>query len=343
MLQMVPFRRAVSSCVALVGFAACLLVVGCGNKQGNVPAADAGPFAAESLTPEQAQKVLAKVGDHPITLGDYVAALEHMGQFDRLRYQSPEKRKELLNEMITVELLAQEAVAKGYDKDPRTEQEIRAVLRDLMLAEARKGSPTPGDIPDGEVHAFFEAHKADYRDPERRRLSVVVVKDEASAKEVLALAKKAADAAAWGEIVRSKSIDAQAKANVPVDLAGDLGIVSPPGDPRGENTRVPEPVRAAAFQIEKVGDVAGAAVAANGKFYLVRLTQILAPHDRAFAEAERAIRVKLAQDKARAKEDAFLADLRTQYPVEMNEVALAQVRVDLGDGGVSSRDGGKAP
>lgn len=341
---MVSFLRSFGFCVAAVGFATLgLSGLGCGNKASQGTFADAGPFAAESLTPEQAQKVLAKVGDHAITLGDYVAALEHMGQFDRLRYQSPEKRKELLNEMITVELLAQEAIAKGYDKDPRTEQEIRAVLRDLMLAEARKGSPTPGDIADSEVHAFFEAHKADYRDPERRRVSVVVLKDEASAKEALSLAKKAASATEWGEIVRSKSIDAQAKANVPVDLVGDLGIVSPPGDPRGENTRVPEQVRAAAFQIDKAGKVGEAPVSANGKFYVVRLTQILAPHDRAFVEAERAIRVKLAQDKARAKEEAFLTELRAQYPVQMNEAALAQVRVDLGDGGAAPRDGGKAP
>ena len=45
-----------------------------------------------ALSPEQAAQVLAKVGTSTITLGDYVAALEHMDQFDRLRYQSPERR-----------------------------------------------------------------------------------------------------------------------------------------------------------------------------------------------------------------------------------------------------------
>lgn len=318
-----------------------LVGLACTTKGGGANA-DSGAFASESLTTEQAQKVLAKVGDHTITLGDYVVALEHMSQFDRIRYQSTERRKELLNEMITVELLANEAIAKGYDKDPRTEQEMRAVLRDLMLAEARKGAPTPGEISESEVRAFFDAHKADYHDPERRRLSVIVVKDEALAKGVLASAKKVASATEWGEIVRAKSIDPQAKSNVPVDLAGDVGIVSPPGDPRGENTRVPEPVRAAVYKIAKVGEVLDEVVPANGRFYVVRLTQVIEPHDRAFAEAERAIRVKLAQDKARAKEDAFLADLRTKTPIEVNEAALSQVRVDLKEDGVS-KDAGKAP
>src|SRR5207253_5662402 len=125
---------------------------------------------SESLTPEQAAKVLAKVGDKTITLGDYVAALEHMDQFDRMRYQSPERRKELLGEMINVELLAEEARAKGYDKDPQTQEEIRGVLRDAMLAQARKGAPSAADIPLAEVQAYFDAHKDEYRDPERRRV-----------------------------------------------------------------------------------------------------------------------------------------------------------------------------
>jgi hypothetical protein len=65
----------------------------------------------------------------------------------------------------------------------------------------------------------------------------------------------------------------------------------------------------------------------------VRLTQKTDPHDRAFAEAERSIRVKLVEDKIRAKEDDMLAQLRTQFPVQIDDKALAQVRVDLADAG----------
>lgn len=305
------------------------------DEKSNGGALDAGDHAQpRSLTPEQANQVLAKVGDKTITLGDFTAALEHMDQFDRLRYQSPERRKELLDEMINVELLAMEATAKGYDKDPLAQQELRAILRDAMLAEARKNVPTPTDIPEPEVRAYFEAHRADYKDPERRRLSVIVTKDEATAKDVLAAALKTTqNAAAFGELVKSRSIDAHARDNVPVDLAGDLGIVSPPGDPRGENARVPEPVRAAAFAIADVGGVHDAVVPANGRFYVVRLTQKLAPHERTYEEAERTIRVKLAQDKLRAKEDELLAELRKSVKVEIDQSAVASVKVDLGTPG----------
>ena len=191
---------------------------GCNEKALTTDADAGGHRTSNSITPEQASKVLAKVGDHVITLGDYAAALDHMDNFDRLRYQSPERRKELLTEMINVELLAREAQQKGYDKDPAAQQEIRALLRDAMLKEARKGAPSPADVTDAEIRAYFDAHKADYRDPERRRASVIVLATEAAAKDALEQAKKATTAAQWGELVRAKSTDPQAKANVPVPL-----------------------------------------------------------------------------------------------------------------------------
>lgn len=172
----------------LAAFALSAWVTGCKScdNGSSVDVADAGHHETPtSLTPEQAKQTLAKVGDETITLGDYAAALEHMDQFDRLRYQSVERRKELLDEMITVKLLAKEATDKGYDKDPIAQQEMRAILRDSMLAEARKNAPTPADVPESEVRKWFNDHRAEYKDPERRRISVIVLRDEATGKSVV--------------------------------------------------------------------------------------------------------------------------------------------------------------
>lgn len=322
-------RRTVAFAVA---FAIVSSITGCKSCDNNATS-DAGASPTKLLTDEQAAQVLAKVGGKTITLGDYTAALEHMDQFDRLRYQSPERRKELLDEMITVELLAMEATAKGYDKDALAQQELRAILRDAMLAEARKGAPTPADIPESDVRAWFEAHRAEYKDPERRRVSVITLASEADAQTALAAAKKSPGSTQWGELVRSKSLDPQARANVPIDLVGDLGIVSPPGDPRGDNPRVPAEVRAAVYTIADLGAVHEKVVASGGRFYVVRLTQKIPPHERSYEEAERSIRVKLAQDKLRAKEDELIAELKKSVKVEIDEAALQTVKVNTGNTG----------
>lgn len=312
--------------IATLGLGLGLSVAGCSSCNSKPSGTDAGA-STSSLSAEQAARVLVKVGDRTITLGDYVAVLEHMDQFDRIRYQSSERRKELLTEMINVTLLAEEARAKGYDKEPLAQQETRAILRDAMLAQARKGVPGPGDIAEAEVKGYFDAHKPDFSDPERRRVSVIVLKDEASAKETLDLARKAS-AAEWANLVRKRSKDPLAGSNVPTDLAGDFGMVSPPGDPRGDNPKVPAEVRAAAFTIANKDEVLDRAVKSGEQFYVVRLTQKSPPHERTLAEADRTIRVKLAQDKIRAKEEELLNGLRAQFPVQIDEQALANVKVE---------------
>jgi parvulin-like peptidyl-prolyl isomerase len=285
--------------------------------------------AATGLSAEQSEQVLARVGEHVLTVGDYVTAVEHMDQFDRMRYQAAERRQELLDEMIDVMLLADEAREKGYDKDPLTGQEIREILRDAMLKAAHEGVPGPSAIPDDEVRNYYDAHRADFRDPQRRRVSAIVLAGDSLAADAVLESAKKATGAQWGELVRAKSLDAQAKGNAPADLAGDLGFVSPPGDSRGVNPRVPEEVRAAVFEIRNVGDVLPRPVRARGQYYIVKLTSMTEPRERTFEEAERPLRVKLAQDKLRASETAFVDELRRKYPVQIDEAALNEVRVDL--------------
>jgi len=301
---------------------------GCNSR---TDVADGGGAASDALAADQAARVLAKVGDRTITLGDYAAALEHMDPFDRLRYESPERRKALLAEMIDVMLLADEAREQGYDKDPMTQQEIREILRDAVLKQAREALPRPSEIPEDEVRLYYEAHRADFRDPERRRVSAIVLTSETAASSVIDALKK--NPAAWGELVRTRSVDPQSKADVPPELAGDLGFVSPPGDPRGTSPRIPAEVRAAVFELEHVGDVASLPVRAEGKVYVLKLAGKTAPQDRTLQDAERSVRVKLAQDRMKAREAELLDELRKQYPVQIDELALAAVKVEMSDGG----------
>ncbi|HKQ70670.1 MAG TPA: peptidylprolyl isomerase [Polyangiaceae bacterium] len=315
----VPFAGLCSAFLALA------LVVGCNERALERPdRRDGGPLPA-GLTAEQAARVVAKVGERTITLGDYAATLERMDQFDRLRYQSAERRKELLDEIIDAELLAQDAKKKKLDQTPETQQAIRQILRDALLAEAKKGLPAPADIPDEEVRAYFGAHRDDFREPERRRVAHIVVKDKETATKVVALAKKAS-AREWGELYVKHSIDVPKK-GLPVELSGDLGIVGLPGDARGDNPRVSAEVRGAAFEIPNAGEVLGRPVQDEAGFHVVRLVGKTDAHERTLADADRSIRVALMQAKIDERERALEAELRRQFPVTIDEQALAKVEV----------------
>src|SRR5450432_1112569 len=190
-------------CVA----AAAMLGSGCHDKpkQTLVPAASASALPG-NLTPELARQVLAKVGDREITLGEYAETLERMDPFERIRYQSADRRRQLLNEIIQVELLAEEAKRRGLDKQPETQERLRQMLKEELLRDLRRNVPGPSDIPEAEVHAYFDAHHDEFKEPERRRVSHVVVASEALAKSALqkALGASASD---WGKLVTDVSLD----------------------------------------------------------------------------------------------------------------------------------------
>ena len=302
-------------------------VTGCGGGENTGSSSASAPPAG--LTPEQASRVVARVGDKTITLGDYAAALERMDPFDRVRYQTTERRRELLKELVDLELLAAEAKRRGLDKKPVAQEALRQILRDALLDEVHKGLPTPTEIPVGEVREYYDANIDEFREPGRRRLTAIIVTDGAKAKEVLAAFVADPQPNTWGKLFFESSITAQEekKRRVPLDLAGELGMVGPPGDAKGGHPKVPEPVRAAGYKIEKTGEVFPEPVEADGKFYIVRMTGRVPAHERTFAEAEPQIRQVLLKKRIKEMDQNLEAELRKKYKIEVDEAALGAVVV----------------
>jgi len=311
------------------------LITGCHEKSKQAPAAAGSASAAPpgKLTPELAAQVLAKIGDRTITLGEYAETLERMDPFERLRYQSPDRRKQLLNEIIQVELLAEEAKRRGLDKLPETQERVRQMLRDELLRDLRQSVAGPADIPEAEVRTYFDSHHDEFKEPERRRVAHLLLATEAQAKAALqkALGASAAD---WGKLVSQVSLDKAPPSSgpAPTELAGDLGIVGPPGHPRGANPRVPEALRAAVFEIDKLGGVLDRVVVESGHYHVVRMTGRTEARDRSYQDSERTIRVALVQQRIHAREAELEQELKKRFPVSVDDDALNQVKVPEADG-----------
>lgn len=306
------------------------LVAGCGkgSSGGGAPSA-ASVDLPGGLTPELANKPVAKVGERVITLGEVAATLERLNEFDRLRYQAPERRKELLKEMIELELLAEEARRRGLDKTPETQATTRQILRDAMLAELRKKVPAPADVPQADVRAYYDAHRDEYREPERRRVSAISLRDKRRAEDALADAKKAS-AADWGKLaVKVSEPPLKLAAGTPIEVVADLGIVGPPDDPRGDHPRVPAELRRAVFEIagEPGATLDRVVPTSDGRFFVVRLAGKSPPHERSLAEADRSIRGLLVQRQLEARARELEAELARRFPVTVDAAALEKLEL----------------
>ncbi len=314
-----------------LALSALLVLVACGQKKEDATTTPSAVPAPKSQLPgelsdEQKRAVLAKVGDRIITLGQFVETLERMDPFERVRYQSPERRQLLLDQMIEVELLAQEARRRGLDKLPETQLRLTQLLRDEVLTGLKDASPAPEAIPEGEVHAYYEAHRAELREPERRRVLHIAVGSKELATK-LATEAQGATGEKWAELATKHSVDRRGTGkNEAVELAGDLGLVSAPGSARGENPLVAEPLRKAVFELEKLGDVTREPVRAEGLYHVVRHGGVSAARDRSFQDAERLSRVELSRQKFLEKEAQLEKELRQRYPVQIDEAAIAQLK-----------------
>lgn len=274
------------------------------------------------LTPQEAEEVLVTVGDRSITLGDYAATLLRMDRFERLRYQTEERQKQLLDEMVEVEILAQEARRRGLDKDPEVQLRIAQALRDELLSELERKLPGPDTFSERDVRQYYEAHRSEFVEPLRHRVLAIAVASENVARKLVGEAQ-GASGEEWGELAQKHStLRATVKPESP-ELAGDLGFVSAPGEARGANPDVPEEVRAAIFSVSKVGDVVDHVVASGSKYYVVRLGGISPARQRSAQEADRTIRVELRRQEFLKAEKQLEAELRKKYAVVVDDAKIA--------------------
>jgi peptidyl-prolyl cis-trans isomerase C len=299
---------------------------GCGGDDRGAALADAG--TAGRLTPAEASQVLARVGERTITLGDYAAALERMDPFERMRYQTEDRRQALLDEMINVELLAREAERRGLDRRPETVELVRQFQRDEALARLRATLPRPADLPAAEVSAYYQEHRAEFQEGEMRRAAQIVVGDPAVARRLVHDAAGASPER-WRELVQANSPEPappadKAEARPAIDVPGDLGFLSriPEG---GTAPEVPAPVRDAVFRIEHAGDVFPEPVVVAGRQHVLRLLSIREPRQRSLAEVDASIRMRLIEARQADARKALLERLRRAITVQVDEAALERV------------------
>src|SRR5262249_37907852 len=236
----------------------------------------------------------------------------------RARYTSLEQKKEFLDTLVRFEVLAKEAQKRGYDQDPEVVRTMKQVMIQKLLKDEFETKLKPEDIPDSEMQKFYEAHNSDYNKPEEVRVSVIVLKDKATATKVLAEAKQPANAdnKAFRDLVNKYSQDADSKAR-----GGDLRFFA--ADVKG----IPPEVVKASFELKNQGDVGGPGQAASG-FYGLKQTGLRKAINKPYDEVKRQIQNRLYRDRRSEGMEAFVADLKKKAKIDIKGDALAKVKVD---------------
>jgi peptidyl-prolyl cis-trans isomerase C len=269
-----------------------------------------------SLASSGRADVLAQIDDSVITVAEFQERINSQSPYVRARYTSLEHKKEFLDNLVKFEILAKEAQRKGYDKDPEVLRTMKQVMIQKLLKQEFERVRIE-DVPEADIKAYFDSHQDEFNKPPEVRVSMILVKDDATAKKVEGDARlKGIENAGFRELVSQYSVDQETK-----DRGGDLRFFD------ANSKELPREIVDAAFKLQNIGDTTGA-VKTKGGVAILKLTGQRKALVRSLEDVKQQIRSKLYRERRQKMMDDFEQGLRQKAKVEVHPERLAKVQVD---------------
>ena len=137
-------------------------------------------------------QTLAIVDGRAITEADLMELVQNIGQ-SAAQFRSEEGRKQLIDELVTQELLYSEAKELKLDEEEEYVEALKHMQSTLLKQYAMRNLLGNVTVSDEEVKAYFEAHQDAFQKPESAVASHILVDTEEKAREILAEIKNGLD------------------------------------------------------------------------------------------------------------------------------------------------------
>ncbi len=258
------------------------------------------PAAATTMAPITAagdSMVVANVNGTAITLDEFNEYAAHRLQPGTK--PTAAEAKAIVTELVSLELVVQEALKKGLDKKPDVLKNIESQRRVLLANAALKDYIESHPITDELLKKEYDQRVAGAGTKELKARHILV-KTEAEAKAIIEKLGKGAD---FAKLAKEKSSDSSAKEG------GDLGWFNP--------NQMVKPFSDAALALKK-GEYTKTPVQSQFGWHVIMLEDSRSPQVPAFDQMKERVRnfmqQKMSQD--------FIEGLKTAGKVEIKEQNL---------------------
>jgi len=287
--------------------------------------------SADRITIDLAQKPkdgtpLVKFKGGALTVEEVNRQLSSLPPMVRMRLQTPAARKDYVEGLVRVELLAREAVRQGLQNEPDVQETVKKALAQKALQHAlEKNAPQPSDE---EVKAWYDSHPGDFQRPESIQLQDLFLaadaKDAAKRKTRAAEAEKLRakaralkpdDEQGFAALVRASSDDALTK-----NMGGDLRPMTLPE----LEARYGAEIGATAKTMQATGDISPVVATAKG-FHVLRVKAHTPARVLSLDEVKSQIRNRLYSERRTAASDELMKRLKSESGYTLDEAALAQL------------------
>jgi peptidyl-prolyl cis-trans isomerase C len=264
----------------------------------------AGVLFLTGCTPPPEEGVVALVNGRQITQTEFEARWGELAEATKARYEKEGGKRRFLDELITRELLMQEARKLGLDQNDAIRDRAQRYREQLILDELLKDRiKTKIELSNEELDAFYEQHAQELLTPLKVRVSQMLLPNISAAKD---LEKQINQGGHFAQFAQRYSIDEKSKAK-----GGDLG-------PYRKDLVVPEVDEV--IQTLKPGFVS-APIKTDAGYYLVMVSSL----DTEIIQADVAVRERLRQEllneKRRKRFDDVIVDIRAKATIRLKDAS----------------------
>jgi peptidyl-prolyl cis-trans isomerase C len=278
--------------------------------------------------PKKTGPAVATGKDITITADEFKARLDEQSPFIRARYNTLERKKEFLDNLVRFEVLAEEAKRQKLDQDPEVQLTLRKIMVQKLVQRSFQDGAAGKELPDAELQKYYDEHKDEFVRPRKARVAAIVLNAPAGtpdrAKKVAvaqkAIAKVKAEEKknpmAFQQAVGEFTEDAASKG-----VSGDLGFKSADELEKSFGKEL----ATAAFTL-KAGETSGVIQGTQG-VYVIRVAGVQEELSRSFDQVKAQISQKLSREKRTREFDELVKKLRDEAKVTIDDKALEAVVV----------------
>lgn len=251
-------------------------------------------------TPPPETNIVALVNGRAITQTEFDLRWNELSDATRARYEKEGGKRRFLDELITRELLMQEARKRGLDQDESIRDRAQRYKEQLVLDELLKDKiKTKVELTKEELDAYFEKHAHELLGPNKVQVSLMLLGNLPAAKD---LKKQVELGGSFERYAQRYSIDEKSKAKGGLYGPYRKGLLPPDVDaviPQLRPGMVSDPVKTEAG------------------YYIVKVE----PLDKETLQADQATRERLRQEllaeKRRKRFEDVIADVRAKAQIRL--------------------------
>jgi len=244
--------------------------------------------------------VVATVGNEKIMDSDIDAILSQIPEPYRVRYSTPEAKREIVDRMAEVRMMAMEAKKRGIDQKPETKLKLEYITDQILAKDLEDAQVENVKITDTDIAKYYSDNKEKFTIGPRVKVRHILVDKEQDAKAILAQLKKGAD---FAKLAKEKSKCPSAP------RGGELGWIT--------HGRMDPDFEKAAFALKK-GEMSGVVKSSFG-YHIIQVEDKEDGKVRPLDEVKSSIERQMKREKRDAAVNKLKEEIKKQFPIQINE------------------------